>query len=417
MKSFTERNPVVIGVIVVTLIALSTGAALALDAGLFAQRYTVLARFEDTAGLKPGDKVRVAGVPSGEVGSIREDGGLVEVALEVDEGIELSADTRAAVVVETLLGQKYVRLTTGEEWTTVLEDGDVITDTRTPTEVLDLQNVGTPLLEESDGEALNELLRSLADVTDGKREQVAQIIDGLDRLTTAVNTREAEARSLIDSTAVLTGTLAERDAEILNAVDNLNIVIGSLAERRAELVHLLEATAAAAGATADLVGENRAALDQVLDELHADLQIIGRHQVDLAQSVAYLGVAVEGFSSIGYSGPENTPHPWANIFTQLLGPTGPDALFGSCGLVDDALDLALGPDPLPCSERTGPLPGEDTGPGPADPSGNPPPGASSTASGQGDEGGESAAGAPPERTELQRSLDLLMAPALGEPRP
>lgn len=414
MKSFTERNPVVIGVIVVALIAAATGAAVALDAGLFAHRYTVLARFEDTAGLKSGDKVRVAGVPSGEVGAIRQQDGMVEVELKVDEAIELSGDTRAAVVVETLLGQKYVRLTTGDDWAHPLADGDVITDTRTPTEVLDLQNVGTPLLEESDGEALNDLMRSLSEVTAGKREQVRQIIEGLDRLTTAVNDREAETRSLVDSAAVLSGTLAERDGELLNAVDNLNVVVGSLAERRAELVRLLHATASAAGATADLIGENRERLDAVLDELHVDLQIIGRHQVDLAQSVAYLGVAVEGFASIGYSGPEETPNEWANIFTQLIGPLGPDALFGSCGLVDDALDLALGPDPLPCSERTGPLPGEDTGPGPADPSGNPPPGASSQPA---PGGGAGSAPAAPERTELQASLDLLMAPLLGGTRP
>jgi phospholipid/cholesterol/gamma-HCH transport system substrate-binding protein len=413
VKAFTERNPVVIGVAVVAFIAVATGSALALDAGLFASRYTVLARFEDTAGLQPGDKVRVAGVPSGEVGSIGQQDGMVEVALKIDDGIELSRDTRAAVVVETLLGQKYVRLTTGDDWSGLLEDGDVITDTRTPTEVLDLQNVGTPLLEESDGQALNDLMESLSEVTEGKREQVRQIIDGLERLTTAVNDRKAEASSLIDSASVLSDTLAERDADLLNAIDNLNVVVGSLAERRAELVRLLEATASAAGATADLVGENRERLDSILDELHADLQIVGRHQVDLAESIAYLGVAVEGFSSIGYSGPEEFPNEWANIFTQLLGPTGPDALFGSCGLVDDALDIALGPDPLPCSERTGPLPGEDTGPGPADPSGNPPAGASSQ---PGAGGTATAPAAAPERTELQQSLDLLMAPLLGGTR-
>jgi phospholipid/cholesterol/gamma-HCH transport system substrate-binding protein len=406
VKAFTERNPVVIGIVVVSLIAGATLAAVALDAGLFAHRYTVLARFEDTAGLKAGDKVRVAGVPSGEVGGIHQQDGAVEVELEVDEGVELSGDTRAAIVVETLLGQKYVRLTTGDDWAHPLADGDVITDTRTPTEVLDLQNVGTPLLEESDGQALNDLMRSLSDVTEGKREQVRQIIEGLDRLTSAVNERQAEARSLIDSAAVLGSTLAERDADLLNAIDNLNVVVGSLAERRTELVRLLDATAAAAGATADLVGDNRERLDAVLDELHADLQIVGRHQVDLAESIAYLGVAVEGFASIGYSGPEETPNEWANIFTQLIGPLGPDALFGSCGLVDDALDLALGPDPLPCSERTGPLPGEDTGPGPADPAGDPPAGAS----------GSAPAAAPP-RTELQQSLDVLMAPLLGGERP
>ena len=67
MKSFTERNPTIIGIIVVALIASGTGAALLLNGGFFKDRYTVHGIFTDTAGLKKGDKVRVAGVLAGEV--------------------------------------------------------------------------------------------------------------------------------------------------------------------------------------------------------------------------------------------------------------------------------------------------------------------------------------------------------------
>jgi hypothetical protein len=71
--------------------------------------------------------------------------------------------------------------------------------------------------------------------------------------------------------------------------------------------------------------------------------------------VGYLGVAIEGFASIGYNGPEEVARPWGNIFTQLIGPTGPDGVLGSCMPVDRMLDLVFGPDPLPCDQRTGSL--------------------------------------------------------------
>ena len=211
--------------------------------------------------------------------------------------------------METLLGSKYVRLVTGRNWTSLLRKGAVITDTSSPTEVLDLQNIGTPLLEKTNAKALNDLLASLASVTKDKREEVATIVDGLNRVTAQVNQRQDQTGSLITAAKNVSGTLANRDQQLVSLVDNLNVVVRSLADQRAQLVELLGQTAAAARQTADLVGANRVKLDAVLDELHQDLVIVGRHQVDLAQSVAYLGVAIQGFSSIGYSGAEQQPEP------------------------------------------------------------------------------------------------------------
>ncbi len=353
--SFTERNPMVLGAVTIALIAVSVIGVLVLNADVFADRYTVSARFTDAAGISPGDTVRVAGVDAGRVESVQESDGAVEVVLAVDRDVELSGDTAAAVQVETVLGTKFVRLTTGDDWDHPLQDGDTITDTTTPVELLDLQNTGTRLFDESDGAALNDLMDSVSQITDGKRVEVEAIIDGLGDLTRVVSDREAQARRLLDSAETLTGTLAERDDELVSAVDSLNVVVGDLAERRTALVELLRSTSAAARQVTDLVGDNRADLDVVLDEVNVTLDTIGRHQVDLAQSVAYLGVAIEGFASIGYNGPEEVARPWGNIFTQLIGPTGPDGVLGSCMPVDRMLDLVFGPDPLPCDQRTGPL--------------------------------------------------------------
>ena len=362
MKSFTERNPLTIGIITIVLIATAVTSVLVLNAGVFKDRYTLSARFADAAGLRPGDRVRVAGVPSGEVTSIEEQDGEVEVNMRVDSSVELSGDTRAEVVVETVLGTKHVRLVTGEDWEHELEDGDTITETDTPVEVFDLQDVGTRLFNESDGAAFNDLMESLTEITEGKRNDVQRIIRGANRLTAELERRDSEARRLFDSAETLTQTLAERDDDLLSAVDDLNVVVGDLAEQRAALEALLENTASAAGQLADLAAQNRPELDAVITQLRTTLDTIDRHQLDLAQGVAYLGVAVEGFSSIGYAGPDEQPVPWGNVFTQLVGPTAPDGFMGACGPFDRALDLAFGPDPLPCEQREGQFPvGEEPG--------------------------------------------------------
>lgn len=363
VKSFTERNPVAIGAVVVVLIGTFTAGSLMLNSGALADRYSVRARFPDSAGITPGSQVKVAGITSGEVESVRQAGTEVEVVLGVDAGIELPADTRADIVVDTLLGSKSVRLVPGEEWDDLLEEDAVITETTTPTEALDLQNIGAPLLEETDGEAIDSLIDTVLTITEGKRDDVADILDGLEDLAVTVNTREEEARGLIDSTRTLTETLDARDEELLDAVDDLNVVVGTLVDRRVELVELLEQTTEAATRIGDLVEGNQPELDRILDELHEDLRIVGRHQVDLAQSVALVSNAIQGFASVGYSGHDEVPNTWANLYAQLLGPIGPDILLGSCGALDTALDLALGPDPIAdCDERTGPLSGS-AGPG------------------------------------------------------
>ena len=401
MKGFTERSPLIIGAIVIAAIVLGTAGSLFMTAGFFANRYAVIAEFSDSAGLKPGDGVRVAGVRVGQVSSVEAAGRQVAAKLLIDDGVELSADTRAEVVVETLLGQKYVKLDTGEDWSSLLEDGAVIENGKTPTEVLDLQNIGTPLLEETDAKAMNATLEHLATITDGKREQVATIIEGLNDLTSQVNQRKVETSRLLESAGTLTSTLAARDAELAAAVDNLNLVVSGLAERRADLVKLLQETRLAAAATADLVGDNRARLDTVLNELEADLEIVGRHQIDLAHTVAYLSVAIEGFSSIGYSAGD-FPNEWGNIFTQFLTDPQADQVMGACGPVDQALDLALGPDPLPCEERDGPSTVD--------------PGAGALSSGERAGGGRPTVGSAraPIVTddELERSMTLFLAPFL-----
>lgn len=350
-RSFLERNQIVIGAIAALLVLGGSTFALVLSSGAFRKSYTVTASFADAAGIKGGDDVLVAGLEAGRVDGVRIRDGAVQVTLKVDEHIEMPRDARAEIVVQTLMGKKAVEVSGGTSRGPKLGNGDVIplARTRTPIEILDLQDASVPVLERSDAEAFQTMLNEITAVTEGKRTQITELIEGLSDTTRAVDERGAELSRLLDSLDTLSKTFADRDDTLVTLIDDLDIVLANLAERRTEVERLLLATDSAAHETASMVERNRVALDGALAGLHESLQVLGSHQIDLAATISYLEQAVKGYASVGYS--QGTKNRWANIFVQSLGPLGIDAFAGPCGALDQALDEMLGKDPRPCTER------------------------------------------------------------------
>ena len=361
-KSFLERNPIALGTVGTLLLLGATAVALLLSGGAFADTYSVVARFTDAAGIRPGDDVTVAGLDAGSVGAVSIDDGQVEIELKVDSGIEMPSDSRAEIVIETLLGRKSVALISGEAMQP-LADGDVIPADRTstPIEVADLSDASVALLEGSDARALEQLMEEVTRVTQGKEQEIGTLIDGLADVSAALETRRAELSRLLESMSTLATTFGSNDDTIVSLIDRYNEVLGNLARKRDDLRVLLAATDDASNEVAALVDRNRPVLDSALRSLDETLGVVNDHQLDLAASISYLETAVEGYSSIGYS--QGVPNRWGNIFVQSLGPVGVDALAGRCGLLDQALDELLGPDPRSCEDRSDF--GEEAGGGPA----------------------------------------------------
>ena len=361
-KSFLERNQIVLGTVGTVLLLGAAAAALLLSGGAFADTYSVAARFTDAAGIRPGDDVTVAGLDAGSVGAVSIDDGQVEIELKVNSGVEMTADSRAEIVIETLLGRKSVALIAGDA-ERALADGDVIPAERTstPIEVADLSDASVALLEGSDARALEQLMEEVTLVTSGKEKEIGTLIDGLADVSAALETRRAELSRLLGSMSTLATTFGTNDDTIVSVIDRYNEVLGNLADKRDDLRVLFAATDEASHEVAALVDRKRPVLDSTLRSLHQTLDVVNDHQLDLAASISYLETAVEGYSSIGYS--QGIPNRWGNIFVQSLGPVGVDALAGRCGLLDQALDELLGPDPRSCEDRSDF--GEEAGGGPA----------------------------------------------------
>ncbi len=362
MKAFTERSPKLIGTVVVVVALVVVGAVLFLNKSVFEPAYTIKARLTNAAGVAKGTKVTLAGVNVGTVSGVHQQGDSVVADLAINHGVVLPHDTAAAVQVETVLGVLDVALEPKTGWDRPLRSGALITDTSIPVEFQDLENTAGNLLQKSDVAAFNQLLSSLQQVTQGKEVQVATIISGLDKFTSAVGQRQQQVSSLIDAANTLASTVAQRDNQLAGVVDNLATVVQGLAQKSSELNALITGTDQVAAETATLIGQNQPQLQGLLDHLQSVLGVLDQHQEDLAQGVSYLASAVSGFSSIGYSGPNNTPNSWGNIYANPIGIANGYAVLGNCGALDQALNQILGPDPLPCDAQSGPPVGQSATP-------------------------------------------------------
>lgn len=117
MEQSTTRD-LVVGLFVVA--GLATIAYLSIQVGGVSYKgsggLTLYAAFDEVGGLKPRAPVAIAGVTVGQVTEIDLDDMLrARVTLEVDEGIELAADTSAGIRTAGLLGDQFIALEPGGE--------------------------------------------------------------------------------------------------------------------------------------------------------------------------------------------------------------------------------------------------------------------------------------------------------------
>ncbi len=96
------------------------------------ERYQVVARFDDVAGLRMRSKVSMAGVTIGRVESIDVDmqwgDAVVTLGIFGTPG-NLTTDTSAKILTEGILGARYISLVPGGDEKT-LQNGDEINDTQ-----------------------------------------------------------------------------------------------------------------------------------------------------------------------------------------------------------------------------------------------------------------------------------------------
>jgi len=347
MKTFAERNPVVVGV---------TGVALTLAVVLGALNYGKLpfvnsnrkysAYFAEAGGLLTGAAVQVSGFKAGKVNGIDLDGARVLVTFEVHKDIRLGDRTEAAIKTRSILGAKILELTPRGDGS---QSGPIpLERTASPYQLPDALGDLTTTVGGLDTNRLSDSWKMLADEFSETPPALKTALQGVERFSRTLNDRDAALRTLLTDANKATTILAQRSQAIVKLLTDSNALLVELRSQSRALEQISTNISAASRQIKDLIAENRQTLKPALDKLDQVLTIVDERK-DRVQ------LAIKGFNQYAMSlGESMSSGPFFKFYIANLLPGQFIQPF-----VDAAFsDLGLDPNVLAPSQLTDPQTGQ-----------------------------------------------------------
>lgn len=295
---FRERNPVVIGAVGLTVLALLTVAAFNADSLPFiGGGDTYSAAFSEAGGLKPGDEVRIAGVKVGKVETVDLDGDHVKVTFKVKGDPGLGADTGASIRIKTILGAKYLALQPKGPGR-LKPGGEIPLRHTVPAyDVVQAFSDLTTTTEKVDTGRLAKALDTISATFQDSPAEVRASIKGLSEISRTVASRDQALGELLDHANGTTGVLADRSKDFTALVKDGDQLFREISRRR-EAIHKLLKTSAALGIElSGLVQDNEKEIGPALEGLKRVVQMLERNQASLDRSVRLLAPYVRVFTN------------------------------------------------------------------------------------------------------------------------
>lgn len=297
MKSFAERDPRIVAVVGIAVVAVLVAGVLnigSLPVVGHGDRYTAV--FADASGLHLGESVTIAGVTVGTVDQIDLVDDHVEVAFFV-KGAALPEATRASIEIKTLLGTHYLALHpagSGE-----LPPGSQIplARTATPLNIVPALQETTHRLDRIDTDRLEAAMRTLTDVLRDTAPEVRGTLTGLSALSKTLASRDGELKQLFRRARSVTETLAARDTDVTELIGNANLVLAVLHKRRETIRRLVRDTTALSTELSGLVEDNARQVGPTLRKVNEVLGVLKANDKQLSEAVTQLTVYARTFTN------------------------------------------------------------------------------------------------------------------------
>jgi phospholipid/cholesterol/gamma-HCH transport system substrate-binding protein len=354
VKSFEERNPLVLCAIGVGIIAALIVGALNYDKIPFVnsdKHYS--GYFAEAGGLIPGAAVQVSGLRVGQVQSISVDGPRVLVSFEVDKSIRLGDRTEAAIKTKSLLGAKILEVTPrGENQ----QNGPIPLDrTQSPYQLPDALGDLTATISGLNTDQLSQSLAVLSDTFKDTPPDVKAAVGGVGRFSQTLDMRDDNLRRLLADANKTTGVLAQRSDQIVKLISDTNALLIQLQSQSAALDHISGNISALATQLKGLIDENRDTFKPMLDKLNGALTILDNHKQDLQISIKRLNQYAMSLGESVSSGPFFKAYV-ANLLPGQFVQPFVDAAFSDLGLDPSVLLPSQSRDPQTGQPATPALP-------------------------------------------------------------
>jgi phospholipid/cholesterol/gamma-HCH transport system substrate-binding protein len=302
MKLFSERNPLVIGAVGITALAVFVLGALEWQKLPFLnQGRTVSAYFADAGGLRTGNGVEVSGFPVGKVSSIDLDGPGVLVKFKVGNGIHLGERTEVAIKTKGLLGAKILDVIPRGDGQ--LQGSIPMDRTASPYQLPDVLGDLATTISGINTEQLSDSLATMARTFASTPPDLRNALQGVARFAQTIDERDAHLRSLLDNAAKATGVLAKRTDQVVGLVRDTNALLAQLRTQSAALDQVWTSISAASQQLQGFIAENRQELRPALDKLNGVLTIIDNRKERLQKAIPMLNAYVMSLGESVASGP------------------------------------------------------------------------------------------------------------------
>jgi phospholipid/cholesterol/gamma-HCH transport system substrate-binding protein len=335
MKSFQERNPLVIGAIGLGLSVVVALGALNYDKlPFFSPGREYSAYFAEAGGLLSGADVRVSGFAMGKVEDITLDGSRVVVRFKVDKSIRLGDRTEAAVKTRSALGAKILEITPRGDGRL---SGPIPLDRTTPAYQLpDAIADLTTAISGLDTNQLSDSLKVLSQTFADTPPDVRAAVEGVGRFSQTLDERDGQLRSLLSNADKATAVLAERSDKIVTLVRDTNALLAALRGESAALDQIFTNISALSRQLKGFIAENRTQLKPALDKLNGVLTIVDNHRDQVKLALQGLNRYALGLGESVSSGPFFKAY-LVNLFPGQFVQPYIDAAFSDLGLDPNVL--------------------------------------------------------------------------------
>jgi phospholipid/cholesterol/gamma-HCH transport system substrate-binding protein len=352
MKSFAERNPVVVGVVGVALTGVVVLVALNYNNLPFVnsqRQYS--AYFSEAGGLAPGAAVQVSGYEVGSVSSVSLEGSQVLVKFNVDDSARLGDRTEAAVKTKSLLGTRILEVVPRG-------DGELsvpipVERTTPPYQLTDALGDLATTVDQLDTGTLSQSLDALAQTFANTPPDLQAAVQGLSRFSQSLNDRDAQLRNLLSNASKATKVLAERSDQVVTLITQTNALLAQLRTESNALDQVSGHLSHLSKQLSGFVAENREQFKPSLDKLNGVLTIVANRRERLQDAIKRANSYAMSLGESVSSGPFFNAYVANLLPGQFLQPFI-DAAFS---------DLGLDPNVKLPSELTDPQTGQAATPG------------------------------------------------------
>jgi phospholipid/cholesterol/gamma-HCH transport system substrate-binding protein len=298
VKPLRERDQATVGAVTIVLLVLSVLVAFnADDLPIIGGGTTYTAEFAESAGLRPGNEVRLAGVKIGDVRGVELERNKVVVDFRVQD-VSLGDRSVVAIEIKTLLGDKYLAVTSEGDGQQPPNDRIPVDRTRTPFDIVPAVSELSSTVDDLDTAQLAQSFEVIADTFANSPAHLKNTLTGLSQLSTTLSSRDDELARLLANTAGVSETVADRDAQLKLLFADATLLLTELEARREAVSSLLTGTKSLADQLSGLVADNADLLGPALAELDEVTTILERNQANLSESLRSLAPYVRMFNNV-----------------------------------------------------------------------------------------------------------------------